>query len=104
MEYDEVIDTYKRALEKGGVAPSRFLPEPVDVDARSRLVEKVYELLHTLQKEWENYSDAELNSLVLPHPLLGNLTIREMFYLMAYHATHHHRQIEQSLAQQFAVE
>lgn len=33
-------------------------------------------------------------------PLLGNLTIREMFYLMTYHATHHLRQIINNLEQQ----
>jgi uncharacterized damage-inducible protein DinB len=103
MEYSEVISSYKSALEKGGVAPARFLPELVTADQKHQLVVDLQELLHVIQIEWAAYSEEELNSLVLPHPLLGSLTISEMFCLMAYHATHHQRQIEQSLEQKGSV-
>jgi hypothetical protein len=35
---------------------------------------------------------------VLPHPLLGKLTIREMLYFTVYHGEHHRLHTEQNLA------
>ena len=103
MEYDEVITQYKRALENGGVAPSRFLPELVTANQKRQLVADVQELLQAIRIQWDTYTEEELNSLVLPHPLLGSLTIKELFCLMTYHATHHQQQIEQSLEQKIGV-
>jgi hypothetical protein len=38
----------------------------------------------------DKFSEAQLDEYVLPHPILGKLTIREMLYFTIYHATHHH--------------
>jgi len=43
----------------------------------------------------ENYTELELDSITIPHPLLGKLTIREMFYVMSYHPLHHKMQIQE---------
>jgi len=97
FEYNNVIDNYKIALDKGGKAPDRFVPEQIDFNNKTRLSADLFELLQTIQQQLNDYTDEELDNLVLPHPLLGNLTIREMFYLMTYHAKHHYIQTEQNL-------
>jgi hypothetical protein len=35
--------------------------------------------------------------LILPHPLLGKITIREMLYFTAYHVQHHENIIKRDL-------
>ncbi|MBA2407789.1 MAG: DinB family protein [Chitinophagales bacterium] len=102
MYYDKVIDEYKLALESGGKAPEHFLPQQVDVNNKIELTDDLFELLKTIRQQLEGYSDIELDTFVLPHPLLGNLTIREMLYLMTYHATHHHKQNERNLESHFS--
>lgn len=95
--YDKIISDYKAGLEKGGKAPERFVPGPFDTNDKSKVSAEIIELLSIIQKQLECYTDNELDTLVLPHPILGMLTIREMFYLMTYHATHHHLQTEENL-------
>lgn len=95
--YDEVISNYKAALEKGGKAPDRFVPAAVEVTRKADLIKLTNQMLDTISSQLQTYTDTELDSLAIPHPLLGNLSIREMFHLMTYHATHHLNQTKQNL-------
>ena len=45
-----------------------------------------------------NFSDADLDSYQIKHPLLGLLTAREMLHFTAYHTQHHHNIIEKIVA------
>lgn len=89
MDYEKVILLYTSALENGGKAPERFVPELVNASDRIQLRNDFNELLLKLNTQLGEYSEDELNTLILPHPLLGNLCISELMYLMTYHATHH---------------
>lgn len=95
--YEEVITNYKHALANGGKAPERFLPEPVDAGKKEALSAEMASTVAALIKSLESYSEEELDTLVIPHPLLGNLTVREFLALMAYHATHHREKTEENL-------
>ncbi|MFN2437645.1 MAG: hypothetical protein ABR503_00495 [Chitinophagaceae bacterium] len=53
----------------------------------SRIENSVFELCKILNK----YSEEEIDRFVLPHPLLGKLTLREMMYFTIYHVEHHHK-------------
>jgi len=44
------------------------------------------------------FSEEDLDKLILPHPLLGKLTLREMMYFTIYHVQHHQRIVERNLA------
>jgi hypothetical protein len=96
-DYDRVIDNYKTALEKGGKAPDRFVPEPVEPGSRNQLSADLAAILQAIQQQLHTYTGEELDTLALPHPLLGKLTIRELIYLMTYHAAHHHEQTARNL-------
>lgn len=92
--YDLVIENYfKTSLQ----APQQFLPEEVKPDQKATITTDIKKALFTIEQLLEQYTEEEFDTLVLPHPLLGDLTIREMFYLMGYHATHHLRQTKQNL-------
>ncbi len=43
-------------------------------------------------KRVDSFSEAQLDALILPHPLLGKLTLREMLYFTIYHVQHHEKQ------------
>ena len=44
------------------------------------------EKLCTALMKWD---DAKLDNYLLPHPLLGKLTLREMMFFTVYHNEHH---------------
>jgi hypothetical protein len=94
-DYDTVLKNYhKTSLQ----APERFHPEAlVGIEAKSQIITEMEETLAAIQNLLTTYSEEELDSLLLPHPLLGKLTIREMFYLMTYHPINHLKQIEKML-------
>jgi uncharacterized damage-inducible protein DinB len=97
MSYDETVNTYTGGLTAGGKAPDRFLPGKVTIEQKENIIADLYTLLATISKQVQEYTDEELDTLVLPHPFLGKLTIREMLSLMTYHATHHLEQTKRNL-------
>jgi uncharacterized damage-inducible protein DinB len=92
--FDTVIENY---LKTSRQAPEQYLPEQVTPEQRATIAADIQSVLPTIQQLLDQYTEEELDTLVLPHPLLGTLTIREMFYLMSYHATHHLRQTKKNL-------
>lgn len=93
-DYNTVIENYfKTSLQ----APQQYLPEQVSPEQKATITVDIQKVILSIQHLLDQYTDEELDSLVLPHPLLGNLTIREMFYLMTYHATHHLKQTVSNL-------
>lgn len=97
MDYEQVIDTYKKGLAAGGKAPERFLPQNVTPGQRTALRDELTNTLTTMQQLLAGYSEAQLDTLVLPHPFLSMLSIRELFYLMSYHPLHHMQQVHHNL-------
>ena len=95
--FDELVAQYQAKLAAGGTAPASFRPNDIAFSRKDELTSTLTGLVSTLCKKVEKYEEAKLDSLVLPHPLLGKLTIREMLYFTIYHAEHHHRHTIQNL-------
>ncbi len=85
--YDELIAKYKVKLSEGGKASKPFVPEAPK--SLSAVCERLEKSMATLSNRAESFSETQLDRLILPHPLLGKLTLREMLYFTAYHAQHH---------------
>jgi hypothetical protein len=98
LSYDQTIQHYLEALQNGGKAPAPFVPPAVDLARKQELIELTQNLVSSICERLNGYSEDELSQIVMPHPLLGNLNIREFMYMMSYHATHHLNQTKQNLA------
>ena len=96
-EYDALIEKYQSALKKGGRATGAFIPPVVHADQKAALNKAITKLVHTLCRQIERCSEADLDQLILPHPLMGKLTLREMMYFTIYHVQHHQALISQGL-------
>ncbi|TAE07037.1 MAG: DinB family protein [Bacteroidetes bacterium] len=99
QSYEQVVEAYNQALAKGGEASPPFLPEAVALDRKDALSQHLAETLQLLAQHLEAYSENELDTLVVPHPLLGKMTVREMLYFTAHHVAHHHQKTRENLAQ-----
>ena len=82
----------------GVKAPDRFVPETITIDQAHNLIEKLTFLVKEFGRQIETFSEQELNGLLIPHPSLGSLTLREMFYNVAYHVEHHHLKVIENLS------
>jgi len=93
--YDELVARYKEKLAAGGKSTTRFLPAP-SCD-RKDLHAVLERHVKVLCDKIERFTEDELDKFILPHPLLGKLTLREMIYFTIYHVEHHHSQINPAL-------
>ena len=97
----QVRHTYLNdALANGGQAGGPFLPEVKDdftavhqVDIVAKWQEKGSALTDALAK----WSEKDLDNYLLPHPLLGKMTVREILFFTLYHNLHHVNDVQRLL-------
>lgn len=95
--YEALIEKYQSKLAQGGKAPGQFIPKHVSVNKRDQLIKKLERIVLSLTRRSEKYTEDQIDKLLLPHPLLGKLTFREMLCFTAYHVEHHHKQVMANL-------
>ena len=87
--YLAVVEKYNSRLNKGGVATSAFRPKSLVAGDKKRLLDKYTAYSEKLERLINRCSESELDKYILPHPLLGKLTLREMMFFTIYHTQHH---------------
>lgn len=89
---EQIAASYEQALAEGGTA-GRYTPshenESGDDVRRNAIMDHHSETLRGLTQAMERWSEAQLDSYRLPHPLLGKLTVREMMLFTLLHNRHH---------------
>ena len=79
------------ALAAGGVATGGFVPVVKEHSAaeRSRILDKWSQKGAAMVKNLGRWQDADLDTVNVPHPLLGDMTLREILFFTLYHNMHH---------------
>lgn len=95
MTYDALLQNYFRGLSDGGKAPERFLPAATETLQAEELSVSIKKLLAHITEQLSGFTEADMDRIAVPHPFLGNLSLREMLYLMSYHPLHHLNQIRE---------
>ncbi len=96
-DYETLVSRYQRKLAEGGTAFGKFIPEKIIWDKKPDLLQQMHELTEKITESLQQYTEEELDKLLLLHPLLGTLTIREMLYFTNYHVVHHQHNISRNL-------
>lgn len=93
--YDDLVAKYQKALveNKGYDIPERFNPNEIPLKAKTRKLTKLKKLIEKLSSRLSRYTEDDLDTYILPHPLIGKLTLRKMLYFTIYHVQHHDKQI-----------
>ena len=99
--YEGLRDRYL-ALLKGGVDAGKFAPDeqtpPVDHGAWQReLVGECRDAVLALAEAAGRWEERDLDRYQIPHPLLGNLTVRELLFFTLYHHSHHRQNVARRL-------
>ena len=96
--YEELVARYKEKLAAGGRASGRFVPPAIGAKEAEEKATAVRKQVNKLIERIDGWSEPELDGTLLPHPLLGKLTVREMLYFTIYHAQHHRALVERDHA------
>ncbi len=97
--FDALVARYNEKLALGGRASGAFVPKKVTFEEKSKLFIILKKYVSAIIKHISAYSDADMDLMILPHPLLGKLTVREMLYFTAHHVFHHQELVKQYLSQ-----
>ena len=95
--YEEVVAKYQKVLGEGAKAGRGFIPPVIPFVKKERLLKKYKQVCDKLVKVVSGMSESDLDTLVVPHPLLGKMTMRELLYFTLYHVQHHYKSVESSL-------
>ena len=102
--FDELHEAYLALLAQGANA-GKFAPAPeaAPEDPARRQAELIDELLEAIDElagKLDKWDEDDLDGYVLPHPLLGKLTIREILYFTLFHYQHHQNNVTRRLREQ----
>lgn len=89
--YKTIVTKYQQKLIENKDRARVFnqkLKKPIQKD-RERLITKLHIQNKKLQYKLKKISDVNLDTLVIPHPLMGKMTIREIIMWTAHHTEHH---------------
>ena len=94
MYYEELCQVYRKEIANGAQASGRYLPSsenpnPHDEAKKRELVDRFVKVSSELVVVAEKWKDPDLDNYLLPHPILGKLTIREILYFTIYHNLRH---------------
>ena len=90
--YDELVEKYQGKLAEG-IPPNTnnsFAPKPVENSQKNEVLTNFRKEVDNFKKVLDKWDEKNLSAYILPHPLIGKLTIREMLYFTIYHTEHHH--------------
>ena len=94
ITYQELCKAYRDEIANGAQASGRYLPN--QENPHSGTERKKRELLDQFSKAStelvsvvEKWNEDELDQYLLPHPILGKLTVREILYFTIYHNLRH---------------
>jgi hypothetical protein len=95
--YEEIKANYLAALQRaasaGFLRNNPFAAKP-ETDNKESVIAAFMEEALGLREAVSHWSEEDLDAKAIPHPLLGNLSAREMLLFMMYHDQHHLRGVQ----------
>lgn len=92
--YIGLVDRYHEKIVGGGRASGRFIPAVIGYDQKNKICADIISTVSIICSKVIKIKEEDLDTYILPHPLLGKVTMREMLYFTAYHVYHHQMNIE----------
>jgi hypothetical protein len=95
-DYDEIVSALKEKLDNG----TGFQWNPIDLATEPTKGEQIikYEIVNEKFLERADlFTDEELDTYQVPHPLLGLLSVREFLDFTLYHNKRHHAMLKKLL-------
>lgn len=89
--YEELTEIYLGKLAAGGKAPEQFVPPTEEIPSKEVLTQQLMALIGKLNEAIVQMETKAFESLQIPHPLLGLITLKEMAYNAIYHVEHHQK-------------
>lgn len=98
--YVEITSNYFNGLTRGVKSPEKFVPGTcLHADQVTEIFGEYEKTIEELTQSLQFYTEDEMDTYQLIHPLLGLLTIREFMYFYMFHAIHHMQNIKRDVTE-----
>lgn len=95
--YRDFEARYREKIQQGFKAPAYVQPTKVELSQRDQLLKTLDHQTEKFCDKINNLTENELDRHILPHPLFGKITMREMVMATWLHQDHHIRQLKSKL-------
>lgn len=98
LDYETIVKNYLDILKENKDfthKASRNMKVP-KLNDKTYILTRLQVESKKLQYKTRKISDKNLDTLVLPHPLMGKISIREILMWTAYHVEHHTKQLQEN--------
>lgn len=89
MNFEQLRDLYQSKLAEGAKATKPYIPNPIPASKKASLISKYRSEKEKLTRALNKWDEKSISKIVAPHPILGNITIRELIFFTVYHNYHH---------------
>jgi len=97
--YEGLVDRYQTKLKDVSAdITNPFVGTPVAHAELPAVCDKLLKKVSRLGEQMGKFSEEDMDLYILPHPLLGKLTLREIMYFTIYHVQHHQENSRKNLA------
>lgn len=86
----EIIHNYQTAEVP---AVTGFEPRFNEDTCKEKELEEFFKYHQAVVKALSKWSEFQINTFIIPQPILGNTTLREFLYFMIYHISHHQKAV-----------
>ncbi|MFK8104436.1 MAG: DinB family protein [Saprospiraceae bacterium] len=98
-KFEALFDYYHGKLKTSPVPTGKFTPKEQNNLSRTDMLMGWGMISKKFDDRILNWSEEKLDQYLLPHPLLGKLTVREMLFFTIFHNHHHLSNMQDKLAQ-----
>ncbi len=96
-DYDTIVNRYEERLKdaKGKTFKGSQNMKIPEINEKQYILNRLQTESKKLQYKTKKISDKNLDKLILPHPLMGKMPIREIIMWTAYHVEHHSKTLKE---------
>ncbi len=94
--FEEIKQFYQAKLADGAKATGAYIPSEVFFADKEKLGNTFRDETKKMAKKLTAKKEEEIDTMLLPHPILGKLTLREMLFFTVYHVEHHTKSVRSS--------
>lgn len=99
MKGPVIIETYLNQLKKTPIkAPAGYTPDNKIETSKEAILKSWADVNLAFHHNLKNWTEADLDNCQVPHPLLGNMNVRELVLFSVYHVEHHLKAMERIAA------
>ena len=91
--YEAIKQFYQSKLNEGAKATGAYIPAQVSYSSKVKLTNTLLSEAAKLAATLDDMTEEQIDAMLLPHPILGKLTLREMLFFTIYHTAHHTKSV-----------